>query len=175
MSGTLPPGPRDGRLAGTVAFHRDPLTYLQRAQADFGDVFSMRLVTTGPFVVVADPGLAATVVTADPARARAGAARRRMLPMASPLSVFAGDGAEHDAARRRVAQAFGTESIAAITPSMVQIAGRHVARWPQHRPFRLLPRMRLLADEIFVREILGVRDSHRAPAPARSDRRAARA
>jgi cytochrome P450 len=39
---------------------------------------------------------------------------------------------------------------------MTAIAARHVERWPRGRPLRALPRMRAIADEIFVREVLGV-------------------
>jgi cytochrome P450 len=51
---------------------------------------------------------------------------------------------------------------------MARIAASHVARWPRGRPFRVLPRMRRLVDEIFVRLVLGVRDEDRAAALAAS-------
>src|SRR5213079_800629 len=101
-TGALPPGPSGGRLGETVAFHRDPLGFLRSAQAQFGDVFTMRLATTGPQVVIAE--------------ASAGRARRGMLPMASPRSVFGSDGALHEAARRRVAAAFTPEAVAERLP-----------------------------------------------------------
>jgi cytochrome P450 len=152
----FPPGPHSGRLSGTVVFHRDPLAVLQDAQRAFGDVFTMRLASTGPFVVVADARLARQIADGEPGCARAGAARRHMLPMASPLSVFGGDGSEHDAARARIADAFTQDALAAHTRGMELIAERHVESWPRNRPFRLLPRMRAIADEIFVREVLGI-------------------
>jgi hypothetical protein len=40
-------------LAQTVALHRDPLGTLRRAQARFGDIFTLRLTTVRPLVVVA--------------------------------------------------------------------------------------------------------------------------
>jgi cytochrome P450 len=135
------------------------LAVLQDAQRTFGDVFTMRLASTGPFVVVADVKLVREIADSDPGRARAGAARRHVLPMASPLSVFGGDGSEHDAARARIADAFTQDALAAHKPKMQHIAERHVESWPRNRPFRLLPRMRAIADEIFVREVLGVADS----------------
>jgi hypothetical protein len=142
-----------------VAFHRDPLAVLRDAQRTFGDVFTMRLASTGPFVVVADTKLAERIVSADPGCAHAGVARRHVLPMASPLSVFGGDGDEHDAARERIAAAFTPDALATRAHAMGAIAERSVASWPRGRPFRLLPRMRAIADEIFVREVLGVADT----------------
>jgi cytochrome P450 len=152
----LPDGPRAGRLAQTVAFHRDPLAWLRRQQGSYGDVFTMRLATTGPVVVVADAAPAATLPGADPDRAHAGAARRGMLPMASPRSVFGSDGDGHAQARGRVADLFDLDAFAGRRDAMAEIARAHLARWPRGRPLRLLPRMRAVADEVFVREVLGV-------------------
>src|SRR5947209_3049668 len=46
--------------------------------------------------------------------------------------------------------------------AITRIAERHVEDWPRGRPFRLLARMRLLADEIFAKEVLGIREDDRA-------------
>jgi hypothetical protein len=51
----LPNGPSARVLAQTFALHRDPLGTLRRAQARFGDVFTLRLTTVRPVVVVANP------------------------------------------------------------------------------------------------------------------------
>src|ERR1700710_2032593 len=67
----LPDGPRSGRLVQTVGLHRDPLAWLRRRQGHFGDVFTIRLLTTGPVVVVADAVLAQDLPAADPALAHA--------------------------------------------------------------------------------------------------------
>jgi cytochrome P450 family 135 len=155
----LPDGPREGRFAQTVAIHRDPVGVLRAHQRRFGDVFTINLLTPGPAVVIADAALAAGLPESDPAGSHAGEARRAVLPMASPRSVFGGDEDAHDAAQAQQRPWFAhprPEAIAAI-------AERHVARWPRGRPFRLLPRMRALADEVFVREALGL-DGERADA-----------
>jgi cytochrome P450 family 135 len=163
-NGALPAGPGDGVLAQTVALHRDPLETLRSARSEHGDVFTMRLATARPIVVMADPAAVETVLVADPGTARAGEARRRILPMASPRSVFGGDGAQHGGARRRVAAMFTPDAVNERRAAMEAIAVRHVARWPRRRPLRLLPRMRALVDEVFVETILGVRDQQRKTA-----------
>jgi hypothetical protein len=151
-----------GRLAGTVSFHRDPLGFLRRCQQGFGDVFTIRLATVGPVVVICDPRSAATLGSSDPGCTHAGEARRGVLPMASPLSVFGGDGAEHDRARERVAAAFAPAAIDASAGAVAELIAGHIESWPRGRPTRLLPLMRRLADEVFVRVVLGVGDP-RAP------------
>jgi cytochrome P450 len=159
----VPPGPQAGRLAQTVALHRDPLAWLRAQQLQYGDVFSIRLATTGPVVVVADAELAAPLPGSDPERSRAGAARRGVLPMASTTSVFGADGATHTAARARVADLFAPDAVAGRREAMAEIARERVARWPRGRPLRALPRMRAIADAIFVREVLGVRGARAEP------------
>jgi cytochrome P450 len=158
----LPNGPRMGRLAGTVRFHRDPLGFLRRCRRDFGDVFTIRLTTAGPVVVICDPSSIEALADSDPGPTHAGEARRGVLPMASPLSVFGGDGAEHDGARERIVAAFAPRAIEASAGAIAEIIARQVESWPRGRPTRLLPLMRRLADEIFVRVVLGVDDPHAA-------------
>jgi len=160
----LPAGPAAGPLAQTVALHRDPLRALQAAQAAYGDVFTVRLATARPLVVVADPAEVEGLLHADPDRAHAGEARRRILPAASPRSVFGGDGEAHRTARAHVAGALAPDVLDPRRPAMAEIAARHADGWPHGRPFRLLPRMRALIDEVFVRCVLGVRDEARARA-----------
>jgi cytochrome P450 len=109
-------------------------------------------------VVVADPQAVLPLQEANPESARAGAARRQVLPFAPAPSVFAGDGEGHAEPQRRIAPALGAEAMAARRLAMVEIATRLAARWPRGRPFRLLPQLRAVTDEISVRLVLGVRE-----------------
>jgi len=145
-------------LSQTVAFHRDPLGYLAHQREEFGDVFTLRLLTMRPLFVVAEPAAVEALLDSDPTRAHAGAARRGILPFASPRSVFGGDGEAHRSARERIAAAMSEQVIDRRRSEMVEIAHRHASQWPRGRPFRLLSRVRTLCDEIFVRLVLGVRD-----------------
>lgn len=153
-----PPAPDTGVLAQTVAFHRDPLEFLRRQQARFGDAFQIRLLTARPTFVVSERGAVESLLHSDPQRAHAGEARRAVLPFASDRSVFGGDAEAHQAARARIAPALAPEAIDSRREAIAALAERHASRWPLGRPFRLLSRLRTLCDEIFVRLVLGVRD-----------------
>src|SRR3954470_2175254 len=161
---SLPPGPSLDRVTQSLLFHRDPLGFLRRQQERHGDVFTLRLAIAGTMVVVADPDAVAAVVDADPQRGHGGEARRRILGMVSPRSVLGADGERHATARGRLAPAFSQQALDRRRPAMAAIAQAHVARWPRRRPFRLLPRLRAMSDEVFVRLVLGVRDEARAQA-----------
>jgi cytochrome P450 family 135 len=167
----LPPGPELGRVTQGVLFHRDPLGFLRRMQSQHGDVFTLRLAVAGPMVIVAAPEAAKQVVGADPTGGHGGEARRRIVQMISPRSVLGADERTHSAARGRLAPAFTPEALDGRRDAMARIAETQVARWPRGRPFRLLPRVRTLVDEVFVRLVLGVRDDDRATALVAAVRR----
>lgn len=141
---TLPPGPDLPALAQAVAYHRDPLGVLLRARARYGARFTLRV--TKPIVFVSDPALMAD--------ANAGEARRAVLPLASPRSLFGADGPTHRSERASWEPRFAAISDDAIAA----IAERHIAAWPRGRPFRLLEKMRDLASDVFGRLILQVDD-----------------
>jgi len=157
----LPPGPSAGRFAQGAAFHRDPLRFLRENRERFGDVFTINVAFAGPMVVVADREAAGRVVRADPQLGRGGEARRRLLGMISPDSILGADAAAHTEARGSLEPAFTPAAVSGLGDEMRVIAARHAASWPRGRPFRVLPRMRALLDEIFVRLMLGVRDEQR--------------
>jgi cytochrome P450 family 135 len=161
----LPPGPSTGPIAQTIRLHRDPLGVLRALQAQFGDVFTIRLATARPLVVVADPDAVAALAETDPVAAHAGEARRRILPMASARGAFGGDGERHRAARRRIAVGLRPDALLLHDESMARYAEKHADAWPRGgEAFRLLDRMRQLVDDVFVRLVLGVHDEQRARA-----------
>src|SRR4051812_19533414 len=168
---TDPPAPGPSAPPGVQAalLARHPLGFLRRLRARHGDAFALRLANVGRLVVVADPAEARPLAEADPATAHAGEARRRVLPMAPPRSVFGGDGHVHQEARGRVAAAFAPEAQAGREPAMAAITREHVRTWPRGRPTRALAHVRELMDELCVRELLGVRDPNRARGLARAE------
>jgi cytochrome P450 len=126
------------------------------------------MALAGPMVAVADPDAVEALLEADPGRARAGEARRNILPMAAERSVLGGDGDSYMAAHRRLAPALAPEAMARRHEPIAAIARRHVAAWPHGRPIQLLSRVRAILDEVFVRQVLGVDDEERAPRLAKA-------
>jgi cytochrome P450 family 135 len=160
----LPAGPALPAPAQTLLYHRDPLSVLLRARARYGPVFTLSLSLKGPLVCVADPAELEPLLLSDPDTAHAGAARRRILPLASPRSPFGADGEAHRAIRGVMEPAFAPERVAAHEEEIAGIARRHVAGWPAGSPFRLLPRMRSIATDVFVSLVLRVEEPARRAA-----------
>ena len=155
---SLPAGPPLPEIVQAVAYHRDPLGVLRRARARYGPVFTLRFPLKEPLVIVAAPEALGELLGSDPDRARAGAARRSILPQASAASPFGGDATAHRESRARMWPGFAPERVSTIELPMAALAGDHAARWPTDRPFRLLEAMRALCTDITVGLVLGVED-----------------
>jgi cytochrome P450 len=166
----LPPGPQIPPVIQAIAYHRDPLGVLRRAAARYGSVFRLRFPLKDPLVFVSAPDALETLLQSDPARAHAGAARRAILPQASPASPFGGDGPGHQMSRARMWPAFAPDRIARIESSIAELAAEEAAGWPSDRPFRMLEAMRTLCTSITVRLVLGVEHPARGPALIRAIR-----
>jgi len=162
----LPPGLQAGRLAQAAGFHRDPLGYLRSARDELGGTFTLNLAVAGPMVVFTDPAVIGEVVELPHEAGDAGAARRRIVQLISERSVLGADRDEHRVARARLLPAFEASVVDARRDVMTRIAESHVADWPAGRPFRVLPRMRRIVDEVFARLVIGIRDDERARALA---------
>jgi len=167
----LPSGPSAPASVQTLAFARDPVGALLSARAAYGPLFTLRFAGVGPVVAIADVDAAVRLMDADPQAARAGEARRRILPQASPRSSFGADADRHRAARGRIESAFAPARIERLDGGIRRLAEAHVDHWPMGRPFRMLPRMRTLTQDVFVRLMLGVRDEARAAALVAAMRR----
>src|SRR5215210_4518157 len=148
---------------------RDPLRVLRALRARFGPVFTIR-TTNGPMVVLGAAEELTRLTQLDPASARAGEARRRVLPQASPRSLFGGDGETHRTASARMHEALTRPAVERLEPEIAAIAQRHAAAWPARRPFELRVRLREIADEVWVRLVLRPRHETRTEALTRAAR-----
>ena len=168
----LPPGPSTGPIAQTIRLHRDPLGVLRALQAQFGDVFTIRLATARPLIVVADPDAVAALADTDPVAAHAGEGAGGS---SDGLHAWRVRRRRRPAPRRTASDRRRPEARRAAVhgESMARFAEKHADAWPRGgEAFRLLDRMRQLVDDVFVRLVLGVRDEQRARAAVGALRRA---
>ena len=127
---------------------------LSRCRARYGDVFTIRLVYEGNWVVIADPDLVREVFQADSTEFLAGEANRVLGPVLGPHSIVLLDGEEHLRARRLLLAPF-SRGIERYAPMMREIAEDAIAGWPVGRCISLLPRMHAITLRVMMRCVLG--------------------
>ena len=156
MGSMLPPGPREPSALQTYEWIARPTSLMRRAQARFGEPFTLRLAwSDAPMVFTSDPAEIKRVYGADPETLHAGASSAFLEPFAGPRSILVLDGEEHMRERKLMLPPFHGEALARWRETMATVAREELARWEPGKPVRTLEHMQSVALEIILRVVFG--------------------
>jgi cytochrome P450 len=149
-------------LAQTVLFASHRSTYFPRLRAQYGDVFTIRLVPSSRVVVVLSrPEHIREVFGTPPAIAHAGESNTALEPIMGSHSLLLLDDDDHLRMRRQLMPAFNGHALRGYAEMIARLARAEVEQWPIGTPFRLHERMRDLTLEVILQVVFGVTDSER--------------
>jgi cytochrome P450 family 135 len=152
----LPPGPSAPSAIQTYEWIARPTTLMRRAQARYGEPFTLRLAwSDGPMVFTSDPAEIKRVYAADPAVLHSGESSAFLEPFAGPRSILVLDGEEHMRERKLMLPPFHGEALGRWRATMASVAEEELARWTPGRPLRALERMQAIALEVILRVVFG--------------------
>ncbi len=157
----LPPGPRQPSAMQTVGWWARPISYLERCRARYGKRFTIRLLSTPPFVMLSDPDQVKELFTAPPEVLHPGEGARILEPVVGKNSVILLDEREHLSQRRLMLPAFHGEKMERLTDLMTEVAEREAASWPRDEPVALHPRLQALTMEVILRAVFGLDEGDR--------------
>ncbi len=148
----LPSGPPLPRSVQAAIWALRPLSFLDRAAARYGDVFTLRIRSERPWVILSDPQHVKQVFTTDATAVGAGAAEANPLlePLLGPRSVMLLDEPQHLDDRRRLLPSFHGQRMRDYGAMITDVAERHVAAWPVGEPFELWPRMQAISLDVIT-------------------------
>jgi cytochrome P450 len=135
--------------------------FFERCRARYGNRFTIRLIGTPPFVMLADPGEVKEVFTAPPEVLHPGQGARILQPVIGRNSVILLDEDAHLAQRRLMLPAFHGEQVERLTALMAQVAHAEIDRWPREEPVALHPRLQALTLEVILRTVFGLDEGER--------------
>ena len=157
----LPPGPRAPAWLQTMRWWARPVPFFERCRARFGPRFTVRLVATPPFVMLADPAEVKQVFTAPAEVLHPGSGARILEPLIGRNSVILLDEGAHLAQRRLMLPAFHGEQVARLTAVMTEVAAAEVEGWPRGERVALHPRLQALTLEVILRTVFGLEEGAR--------------
>jgi cytochrome P450 len=134
---------------------------MERCQARYGDMFTIRIVHEGTWVFVSDPEAIKQVFTGDPNVLHAGEANVVLLPTLGEHSVLLLDEPEHMAQRKIMLPPFHGQRMHAYGEVMARAAAAEIERWPTDSPVRMRPRMQAVTLEVILRAVFGVGEGER--------------
>ena len=152
----LPPGPSAPAALQTYEWVARPTTLMRRAQARYGEPFTLRLAwSDAPMVFTSDPAEIKRVYGAPPTTLHAGASSAFLEPFAGPRSILVLDGEEHMRERKLMLPPSHGEALARWRATMAAVAEHELAGWEPGRPLKTLERMQAVALEVILRVVFG--------------------
>jgi cytochrome P450 len=124
--------------------------------ARYGDIFTFRIATQQPWVMVSDPDVVKEVFTGPPGLLHGGEGSRILLPLVGANSVLLLDDDAHTEQRRLLMPPFRGNNLKLYADTMTAVAEAEIARWPRDRPVKLHPRMQALTLEVMLRAVFGL-------------------
>src|SRR4051812_30640587 len=156
---SLPPGPNEPAVLQTVEWIVRPTDLLRRAQARYGDVFTLHTVWyDAPLVCLSDPAQIQAVYKAPPDVLQGGDAASLLEPFVGPKSVLTLSGEEHLRQRRLALPSFHGEALTRWTSTIAALANEELDTWQPHRPMKAIQSMQRLALEVILRVVFGSHD-----------------
>ena len=140
----------------TIAWWARPVSFLERCRAQYGNRFTIRLLETPPFVMIADPAQVKEVFTAEPAVLHPGEGARILEPVVGKHSVILLDEGDHLSQRKLMLPAFHGEKMQRLADTMQEVADQEAASWPTGQPIELHPRFQALTLEVILRAVFGL-------------------
>jgi cytochrome P450 len=156
MRKPLPPGPRLPKTLQTVGWWTRSGPFLQRCRARYGKRFTIRLLSTPPFVHLSDPDEVKEVFTAPPEVLHPGEGAAILEPVVGTYSLILLDEGAHLSQRKLMLPAFHGEKMQRLSGLMAEVAEREVADWPRDERVALHPRLQALTLEIILRAVFGL-------------------
>ncbi len=158
----LPPGSRAPALVQGIRYLREPLGFLTRFQARYGDIFTVNFPFFGRVVYVASPELVKEVFTGSPALFHAGEANATLLePVLGPSSILTLDDEPHMRQRKLLLPPFHGERVRRYGEMIEEVTRREMGTWPIGEPFALRAHTQRITLAVILRAVFGIEDEAR--------------
>src|SRR3954466_16393270 len=155
----VPDGPRYSALVQSIALMRFRHQWIPRLHRKYGDVFSIKILPEGRWLVVFNrPEHVKEIFAGDPEVFHAGKGNAILGPVMGEHSLLLVDSAQHKRARRLLMPAFNGHALRGYEDLVTGLAKTEVGRWQEGQAFASLERMNALTLEVLLPVVFGVTD-----------------
>ena len=158
-SSRLPPSAPFPALAQTLAFWRDPHSYLAWCRRRYGTSFTIRAVGMAPLVFVSTPQDIKTIVKAPADVLHPGAGAAVISPLVGEGSFMLAEEGAHLTGRRAILPAFAHGCVRGHAEMIADTVRREVASWPRDTTVAIHPYLRALSLRVILQTIFGTHNT----------------
>lgn len=158
----VPDGPKYPGLVQSIALMRFRHTWIPHLHRKYGDVFSIRILPEGRWLVVFNrPEHVREIFAGDPEVFHAGKGNAILGPVMGEHSLLLVDSSQHKRARKLLMPAFNGHALRSYESMIEGLAKTEVGSWQEGTPFESLERMNSLTLEVILQVVFGVTDKRR--------------
>jgi cytochrome P450 len=158
----VPAGPRYSGLLQSIMLMRYRSTWMPRLRRRYGDVFSIKILPEGRWIVFFHkPEHVREIFAGDPEIFHAGKGNAILGPVMGEHSLLLQDSSQHKRARKLLMPAFNGQALRSYESMIEGISKTEVGSWSTGVPFESLERMNALTLEVILQVVFGVTDETR--------------
>jgi cytochrome P450 family 110 len=162
ITGKLPPGPRANtwfQIAWAIA---NPLDWLEKTQARYGDMFLSPAFASFPAqVIISNPQAIQEIFAADFNQFTSGSGNRTVQPIVGGNSLLLQDGERHLKSRKLLLPPFHGERMRAYGERMCEITNQVMSQIKIGQQFVARPIMQEISLNVILRTVFGLNEGER--------------
>ena len=158
----VPAGPTYPGLVQSILLMRFRHRWIPALRRKYGDVFSIRILPEGRWLVVFHrPEHVKEIFAGDPEIFHAGKGNAILGPVMGEHSLLLVDSSQHKRARKLLMPAFNGHALRSYESMITGLAKAEVGSWRSGETFESLERMNALTLEVILQVVFGVTDEAR--------------
>ncbi|MGO4258723.1 cytochrome P450 [Marmoricola sp. RAF53] len=158
----VPDGPKYPGLLQSIMLMRFRHRWIPSLRRKYGDVFSIRILPEGRWLVVFhQPEHVKEIFAGDPEVFHAGKGNAILGPVMGEHSLLLVDSSQHKRARKLLMPAFNGHALRSYESMITGLTKTEVGSWRSGETFESLERMNALTLEVILQVVFGVTDEAR--------------
>lgn len=138
-----------------------PIPYLEKAYAEYGDIFEEQLLGFPPFIVLNHPDAIEQVFTTDPTLFDSVSGNKIISPITGDQGLLLLEGNAHKKRRKLMMPPFHGERMRTYGEAICAIATQVSQEWPTEQPFIMRSATQEITLRVILRTIFGIDNNER--------------
>lgn len=157
----LPDGPKLPRLLQLIQWIADPLSCLDTYSRRYGDMFTLQLTASTPFVFLSHPQAIQEIFTANPKQFDSGRTSAIVKPLVGEHSLLLLDGNTHASQRRLMMPPFHGERMQSYSQIISDSTKLVASQWEIGKSLEIRTSMQEITLEVILHAVFGLREGER--------------